>query len=902
MHKVSRTRSQVQGLGVFVLLLLSLALSGMGCGEEAGLVVDLRAWPQGAALVRVQSRLNGNQGSVQTLSQGQTRFVVRLPVGATGRLHLELTGIDQAGCKVARGELDETLGTGLQLVQEATVSLAATYPSVCTLTVNVPSGRVDSYPLGIACSEESGPCEADFRSGLRVKLSYTPSGQPRAPLGLWTDGCVGFGDCSIVVDRSRTAGLSSHAPASSNQNWSSVIRAVPQNSTLSKGLSRSGEVWMVTDESVITHCDAERCRGLSLPVLEQQLLPGPMPGWSIWAAGARGEAWSISSTIVLRCHGGACAILPEGSPKPLTGLIANEHGVAWATNGSDTLLRCSGFSCTSVSSGVAGFSALSASVTSHGIAWFGGLSGALLRCSESACKTIPTTAGFVLVHVATGTDEVVWAAASSQLGWVERCEGEACTKLPTGVSGAVGRLVVSATGDAWMVGDGGAVIRCNATGCNRLESPTTAALRDVRIDKNGIAWVVGDQGTILTCGQASCAKRSVPEGHEHGITSMALASDGSAWMTTSVGTLFRCSAIGCIIPVTGTQNRLRSVVAGEQELFLFGEGNIIVRCQGTTCASTEPIGSSFLSSVVAGPGSEAWTFGSNLFVCQGQRCPRLPFAAESTVRIIDVIPTAPSEAWALGTLPGGFPGAVEGSWISRCKRGSCTAIHRSESVGLYDLAQSPSGDLWAVGDKGVVLRCHGSSCVSIPSGSLNRLLGVTVGLQGGAWAVGEKGTALYIEDGTASLIPSGTTETFGQVIVSSRGEAWVRSQGTGSVFRCDKTGCVALPGLSAVKGMACDSLGKLWMVVGGQRVLHCDGFSCREVFAHATKDQLYSIAVGADGLAWVGGAFGNIFRCDAQSCESEPTPSRKTLRSVSVAQSGEVWAASWEGDLVRRAP
>ena len=121
-----------QPLVAIVTACLLLALFGAGCGDPS-LFVSVDGIPAEVAALRVRTILNGQTApDNQTLSQGTTQFIVRLPTGASGQVHLDIEGVDGQGCVLAQGSTDDAVPTGLRRYIERTVTLMAVSTTSCT--------------------------------------------------------------------------------------------------------------------------------------------------------------------------------------------------------------------------------------------------------------------------------------------------------------------------------------------------------------------------------------------------------------------------------------------------------------------------------------------------------------------------------------------------------------------------------------------------------------------------------------------------------------------------------------------------------------------------------------------------------------------------------------------------
>jgi len=134
---------------------------------------------------------------------------------------------------------------------------------------------------------------------------------------------------------------------------------------------------------------------------------------------------------------------------------------------------------------------------------------------------------------------------------------------------------------------------------------------------------------------------------------------------------------------------------------------------------------------------------------------------------------------------GGHGGRTEGGTprdrVNRADGGS-TRSRSTELAMLRRLWGSGPDDLWAVGDRGLVVHFDGRTWRKVPSGTSADLLGMAGRERGDAWIVGNNGTLLRIKgttcssedlrnDAGVSSVPGGAALL--DVWVAADGTAWV---------------------------------------------------------------------------------------------------------------------------------
>jgi hypothetical protein len=187
-----------------VLLAAAAALCGCGAGPSSTLVlVTITSVPEGTRMLRATSYLQGQrEQDPPDLDGRQRELVVRLPPTAAGLYRLEVEALGDDGCSFARGQAERFLGSERRF--ELSIAIGLPDLTVCTLTVHkagVGQGYVESMPVGIRCGSRDGgevqDCAARFQQGVPVRLLPRPS--TRATFEGWTDDCIGFGDCEVIM-------------------------------------------------------------------------------------------------------------------------------------------------------------------------------------------------------------------------------------------------------------------------------------------------------------------------------------------------------------------------------------------------------------------------------------------------------------------------------------------------------------------------------------------------------------------------------------------------------------------------------------------------------------------------------------------------------------------------------
>lgn len=244
----------------FLLALCLLSLTD--CSGDVGIVVAVENWPSSSPYLLIDTLVNGTPGQQFRIPAGQLRFVVRLPAGQTGELALRANAIDETGCKVAQGQLTAALERGLRRTSEGTLSLNPVQPALCPITINLPagSGRVESSPPGLTCSNDIG-CRGEFPRLTAIKLTPIPTSYRY--YADWSQGCSGNRDCNLVLDRGTTTSIQFKPYTCSSDGW--CIRPVQDNGTPVSVSLRTlqidtvGGAWIAGDQGTLIYCDSSSC-------------------------------------------------------------------------------------------------------------------------------------------------------------------------------------------------------------------------------------------------------------------------------------------------------------------------------------------------------------------------------------------------------------------------------------------------------------------------------------------------------------------------------------------------------------------------------------------------------------------------------------------------------------------
>lgn len=220
---------------------------------------------------------------------------------------------------------------------------------------------------------------------------------------------------------------------------------------------------------------------------------------------------------------------------------------------------------------------------------------------------------------------------------------------------------------------------------------------------------------------------------------------------------------------------------------------------------------------------------------------------------------------------------------------------------LNDTYVVNEGDIWAVGDDGVVLHSDGTTWTAVESGVTADLKAVYFVDATHGYAVGAEGTVIFYDGTSWSTQESQTTNDLLGVSFDDVTKGFAVGTGGTIINFMDNAWSVAVSGITTdIYDVAMISESNAWACGKSKMVLHYDGTSWtnQEV---GSKD-LYAISFQDDNNGWVVGKLGTIFHYDGaawvqQLVSSSGSTFNKDLVSVSV-DNYKGYAVGVSGNLV----
>lgn len=144
---------------LLICLLFGAMVSTSACDREPGILVNIASWPAGVERIRVGPTIEGKLGKNIIVSKDQTRFVVRLPIDATGVVQLDAIGIDNNDCKTYSGNLNEYVPKNLSLFAERTLELSPLPAPVCAVfkdAINISTDPSEPHSVAVGDFDSDG--------------------------------------------------------------------------------------------------------------------------------------------------------------------------------------------------------------------------------------------------------------------------------------------------------------------------------------------------------------------------------------------------------------------------------------------------------------------------------------------------------------------------------------------------------------------------------------------------------------------------------------------------------------------------------------------------------------------------------------------------------------------------
>lgn len=532
--------------------------------------------------------------------------------------------------------------------------------------------------------------------------------------------------------------------------------------------------------------------------------------------------------------------------------------------------------------------------------------------------------------------------------------------------------------EQWMVGDGGVIAHYGGQGLNAVASPTTQSLRDVVVFSNTDLFVVGDGGTIIGPGLALQASPTTNDLYALfgfsasnliavGANGTIIANDGGGWQSVTSPTSANLYGVWALV---------------DGEMVAVGAGGVVIRKVGVAPWS---IDSTFtardLNAVWADKPRDWFVVGDGGEIWQDRGAGWTPMASPRSDDFYDVFGSDSAFVFAVGDADSILfydqiswqpvapnpCGHLDAIWAFICPLSFASTSNARDPhcsntyvagaggfVGNYTLFRTfdlvsdgltyedlhgihggEIGDLYAVGDGGVVLRHNGTAWSLSPTGFTENLRDVFVVSPLDVFMVGDGGRVLRGADGAWTPMTSGVATSLrgawasnasnvfavgdAGTILRFDGVDWnpesapgvdytdVWGISTGEVFAVARGGTIvervggfwsSVPSPSVdLFGVWASSVDNAFAVGAGGLILRREG-GVWQSMESGTQDDLRAVS-GEGGSVWAVGDGGVVLRFDGTSWSSEPSEPVAGLDAVFARLGEQMFAAGSSGSVIR---
>lgn len=477
----------------FVLLLVLVAVQKSCDGPtQPVVVIAIPSVPAGVETLIVQVTLDEQQGAPQRLSVqagDSPRFGITVPAGTSSSLKLQITGTNSNACRSAEGA-DTIALSGLRLPIERSIALNALSVPRCLVHVAVTAGtgRVQSTPTGIDCSENGGTCSVEVDESNNAILRLTANA-PTDSYFIWSGDCIGIGDCVIPLNRARTIDVAFDVrpcdPISNICSYSPLPSGASHATIASVSADDAWAAGQSAGSGSILHFSQGRWHRVAIP--------STPPLRDIWAASD--SAWAVGDTgTLLRWDGTQFQPMGSGVAETLFGVWGSSDRDVWAVGDLGVILHYDGSTISRLANplGTVRLSAIWGSGPQD--VWAVGSSGSVLHWDGASWQVMVSPSSFVtFVSVfGSGPSDVYVLAGRSAWRW-NGSEWSSARQEGTALLHGFAR----SPNDVWLLRAGGQLLHFDGAAWTRDQVPTTSrqllALAPAGAD--GV-WVGGSDGEI----------------------------------------------------------------------------------------------------------------------------------------------------------------------------------------------------------------------------------------------------------------------------------------------------------------------------------------------------------------------------------------------------------------------
>lgn len=468
--------------------------------------------------------------------------------------------------------------------------------------------------------------------------------------------------------------------------------------------------------------------------------------------------------------------------------------------------------------------------------------------------------------------------------------------------------------------------------CWDRPSPQGQTLRGLWGPSPRDIWAVGDAGSILHFDGISWVSTAVVSSET--LNGMWGSATDRAWAVGEHGAILRYDGKQWASVASPTIESLRSIWGSSgSDIWAVGENGALIHYDGATW-SQQAIGTTMAFSAVFGTGPrDVWAmgYGSQSFHYDGLKWNAVPMG--STLLVVGIWGASPSDLWAVGYDYTSRTGVILHSSGQTWIRYFATSGPR-----LYSVFGSPQGDVFAVGELGMLLRLAKGRWETLPPLTTNRLLsgalfstqlGLAVG-EGGTtlrfdglawklasdgditnlfavsaseasdlWLVGDAGRVLHAHGGLFDRVPSTTTDPLRGVYAAKSDDVWIVGDfGTVLHYGGQRIDLVTSGVSTDFRGVYGFGSKDIWMVGRAGLLLHYDGQGFARTDTGLTQ-ALHAVGGSSGSDVWAVGEQGVILHLVDGEWQRSWSRTGDTLRAVWAASPSEVWIVGDNGVIIR---
>lgn len=620
------------------------------------------------------------------------------------------------------------------------------------------AGTVTSSPAGVSCGST---CTASFELGKAVTLSATA--ESGSTVSGWSIGCTGTGTtCTFTptLDEPVQVAINfgvqppTQPPALCNAQSFCWENPRPQGNVLSDvAVLPSGEVWAVGSVGTVV-----RRVGTTYSLVSsgttQNLLGAAVVGSDVVMVGGSGTVMRGSGGVVSGETSGVLQDLYDVAPTSsgaiavgAGGRILRRSGVAWSSDTSlttqtlrgvgssgtelwavgdaGTVLANSGSSWRVVSDALFPTKTLSTVASLSGAAFIAAQQGEVFRqgtpWSRVCCVNLPdirsmVSSSFGLIAVGSTVGGAI-LQSSDGTSWSTPIDGAQTLFYGVGAT----------TGEAWAVGESGAMYRYTGGAWSPQTMGSTRTLRG--ISTTGQSFVAaGLSGALLRSVSTSVFSSTAPGAPDFSAVSAVSATE--AWAVGDGGAIYRFDGSSWSKVNSGTGVALRGVwAAGSDDVWAVGDAGTVIRVKNGSAAAMSGGTTQNLLAVWGTSASDIWAVGAAGTVVRYSGTAFAPVTAPATIKAITgVWGNLSSNVWMVA-------GPDVFVW-----NGNNYQKYTPSGSDLYAVAGFGSA-LYVVGSKGQLHSFSGGSFTPIETGTRNNLYSIAVSAST-MYLAGDSGTVL----------------------------------------------------------------------------------------------------------------------------------------------------------------